>query len=691
VSLTLEYAGPAPVVRPPPHAGCDYRLAGSIGELREYLRPALEDREPFGADWEATSLNTLIARPVGLGVSVSDKTGIYAPVGHFVDPEANLPLHEVVSALRDADHAGATSLWYNVAYDHEISQTAGFEPTHWHDVYAAVSLVDTSVFELGLKLSSLRFLGEPMLELADLDPDWQALPRSRQKVTPFRLPHLLSPLAVYRYGCDDPEKTRRIWRHPLVTAAVRAQARTLRLEEQVSARIREGTRHGVVLDPDVLTRLIAETTARLQTLQGEIWTLLGEDIALGRKAYLGQALLRLGVPITERTPTGLPTVRLPILERYRDTHPVVPKLIAFAHLTTQQDNYLVKLQQAHAYFATQPWAGGTVRFAFGHLGVPTGRMKCGGAGKGLTAYAKGVVDVNAQSIPDPHKTPDLPNIRSAFVAPPAMVVVALDYNQMELRLMANLSGEPRWIETFRTGGDIHLSNAQAIADAHGPTPPIEKDDPRRGKAKATGFALLYGGDAHTVANHTGLTQKAAEQLVQQFFVANPRIHRWMQQTAQHAVQTKTARTFFGRIRHLHAFFPTPPPQPPRGTPKTTPESKAYWRYLKEKARGEREAINHPIQGTAADVFKHALTTLHTALLPYGPGLVSPPILWMHDEIVFYCHHDWVTTIVPTAIDALTVRHPHWPVPLTVEAELGPSWGTLVPYAQWRETHGATHD
>jgi DNA polymerase-1 len=465
---------------------------------------------------------------------------------------------------------------------------------------------------------------------------------------------------------------------------VRTQARTLRLEEQVSARIREGTRYGVHLDPDVLTRLISETTTRLQTLQAEIWTLLGEDISLGRKAYLGAALLKLGVPITERTPTGLPTVRLPILARYADSHPVVPKLIAFAHLTTQQDNYLVKLHAAHTYFASQPWADGKVRFAFGHLGVPTGRMKCGGAGKGHDAYLKGVVDVNAQSIPDPHKTPDLPNIRSGFVAPRDMVVVAIDYNQMELRLMANLSGEPRWIETFKTGGDIHLSNAQAIADHDGPTPKIEKDDPRRSKAKATGFALIYGGDAHTVANHTGLTQKAADQLVHAFFTANPCIQRWMTQTAKHASQTKTARTFFGRIRHLHQYFPTPPPQPPRGTPKSTPESKAFWRYLKEKARGEREAINHPIQGTAADVFKHALTTLHTALAPYGPGLVSPPILWLHDEIVFYCHTDWVQTIVPIASAALTVTHPQWPVPLTVDAEVGPSWGTLIPYAQWIE-------
>ena len=197
----------------------------------------------------------------------------------------------------------------------------GYEPTHWHDVYAAVSLVDTSVYELGLKMSSLRFLGEPMLELQDLDLEWQALPRPEEENAVPSARTSTRPIEVYRYGCDDPEKTRRLWHHPLVIAAVRHRPARSGSRRQSAPASAQAPAMASILDPDVLTRLISETTTRLQTLQAEIWTLLGEDISLGRKAYLGQALLNLGVPITERTPTGLLTVKLPILERYTDTHP----------------------------------------------------------------------------------------------------------------------------------------------------------------------------------------------------------------------------------------------------------------------------------------------------------------------------------------------------------------------------------
>jgi DNA polymerase-1 len=711
--VTLDVLGPAPVVRPRPGEGCDFQLCGSIAQLRAYLQPALQDRIPFAADWEATSLNTLLARPAGLSVAMSPRSALYVPLGHFVQPEANLPVPEVVQVLAEADAAGAASLWFNVAYDHELSHMAlGWAPVHWHDVLMAVFLVDSNAYELGLKASSLRFFGEPMQELSDLDAQWLQLSKVQRKVTPFKLPHQLAPSVVAPYGCDDAEKTRRLWFHPEVQQAVREQALVLQIEERLSPVLREGNRHGVVLDRERLVALRDEVTLRLAALTADIHAQLGEPVVLSRKAYLGEKLLALGLPIAERTATGKATVNVKVLAKYADAHPVVALLIAHAQLTAQRDNYLVKLLRAYDYFAARPWSHGRVRFAFNAIGVPTGRMKCGGGGKGVEAFAKGVADVNAQSIPDVEKaTGYLPNIRSAFIAPEDFVVVAFDYNQIELRITANASGEQGWIDAYLRGADLHLVNAQRIANVKEPGLIVQPDDKRRrGGAKATGFALVYGGDEHTVARNAGLPLAEAKGIVDAFFLANPAIKRWMDSQARLAEGQRRVTTKFGRVRHLGQFFGPEPPRPPRGTPKTDPAQQRWIRWWQDRARGHREAINDPVQGGAADVFKVACRRVADALATqgWGPGIVSPQVLWIHDELVVYVHADWVTRVVPVVQAAMTLTLTDWPVPLTVDVEVGSerlyqaqhpgytsplvspipwtgrgsSWGTLVPYATW---------
>jgi len=716
--LTLDVLGPQPVVRPAPGEGCDFRLCGSLAQLHEFLRPAIKDRIAFGADWEASSLNTHLARPAGLSVAF-DHQALYVPVGHLVHPQANLPVREVLAAF---DRTDADSLWFNVAYDHELSFLAlGWEPRRWQEVWSGVFLVDSNVLELGLKPSALRFLGETMQELSALDEDWVRLSKREQAVTPYRLPHQLPPEVVMPYGCDDAEKTRRLWFHPAVQAAVHEQPTIHDLEQRVSPVLRQGNRHGVYLSAARLIQLREETLAQRQTLQGQIWAHLGEEVTLSRKAYLGQKLLDLGLPILERTETGLPTVNVKVLQSYQHVHPVVPLLTQYAQLTAQLENYILKLLRAHEYFSTQPWAEGRVRFPFKHLGVPTGRMKCGSGDKGQAAYLKGYADVNAQSIPDVEKASGyLPNIRSAFTAPPDFVVVALDYSQIELRITANLSGEPTWIRAYQQGQDLHLVNAQAIARINEPGVTVLPDDKkRRGGAKATSFALVYGGDEHTIARNAHLPLPEAKQLLEGFFQSLPTLKRWIQQTQQHARATKQVRTHFGRIRRLHTFFEPEPPRPPRGTPKSDPAYQKWLRWFQLDARGAREAINDPVQGGAADIFKQACTRIASTLSHLPPGICSPQVLWEHDEVVLYVHHAHVTEVVPLLVQAMEFPVRGWPVPLQADPEVGSrrlylegkrqtavqqgadpalydrllqepmddfgsgsSWGELVPYARW---------
>jgi DNA polymerase-1 len=666
VPLAIEVLGTGPVVRPKPGEDCDYRLCTSIAELRDYLRPALQDREPFGADWESNSLNTLIAMPAGLSVSTGPKQGLYVPVGHLVEPELNLPVSEVIAVLQDADAAGAESLWYNVSYDLELQGRAlGWEPVHWRDVQFAVFLIDSNVIELNLKSTSMRLLGRRMQELQQLDDEWIRLSKKQRKLTPFKQPNQLSPYIVAPYGCADADHTRQIWFHPATRAAVAEQPLILKLEEFLSPVMREGNRHGAYLDREQLVALREEATVMLKAIEPQIWAHLGEEFPLSRKQYLAAKLLTLVPSIVERTDGGDPTVSVKVLEKYKRAHPVVSLLIQHAKLTAQRANYIEKLIKAHDHFVSCPWAQGRVRFAFNAMGVPTGRMKCGGAGKGVEAFAKGTADVNAQSIPDHEKEPYLPNTRSAFCAPEDFVVVALDYSQIELRIPANSAREPKWLEIFQTGGDIHTGNAQIIANILEPGVTVTNDDKkRRGGAKATSFALLYGGDEHTIARNASVPLTEAKQVLDAFYAGLPTLKAWLEGLKSHARTCHTATTLMGRKRRLKHFFP---PEPPRGCEKRVWKT---WRQL--VSRGEREAVNHPVQGGAADIFKTACVLIRRAIAAQGwdATIVSPQVLWIHDEVVLYVHHAWVTRVVPVIVAAMEFPIKNWAVPLKAEPEVG---------------------
>lgn len=697
--LQIEILGPAPVLRPQPGQGCDYGVVGSMAELREYLRPVLQDRVPFGADWETTSLNTFIAHPVGLSVSVTNTSARYVPVLSELTPHDTLPEGEVRALLQEIDALAcpvtdptqhgrdpacrcAFSLWYNVGYDVEVQyQRWHWEPAHWHDVQIAVFLVNSNVIELNLKTTALRMLGRKMQNFTDLDEEWVTLSKAQRKTRSPKMPHQLPIEVVAPYGCDDACCTRALWFNDQVQRAIKEQDRVFRLEEDLVPVMREGIRHGVYLDLEQLQILQKEAVGQLKSLKPEIYQLLGLDpdkpeFTLSQRAKLGDRLAALraigrefeGQWVVPKTDSGQVTTNKHVLDAHRHQHAVIPKLIQYNELEAQERNYIRKLMAAAKYFEGQAWAEKRCRFAFNAIGVPTGRMKCGGAGKGHEAYEKGMVDVNGQSLPDHEKAPYLPNTRSAIVAPAGFVIVAADYSQIELRLPANLANETVWIEAFNTGKDIHVTNAQLIANAREPGVIVTKADKmRRGKAKTTSFALLYGGDETTVARNAGISKEEGKLILDAFLGGLPKLRHWVKVTQDGARRSKLVKTFYGRIRHLEQFFQ---PEPSK---RDFRKWKA-WKKLDE--RGCREAINDPIQGGAADIFKIACVRLKEALdrTGWGRDIVSPQVYWVHDEVVFYVKRDWVTTVVPVLKEAMefTITRAdgtRWPVPLKAEFEV----------------------
>ena len=671
----------APVIRPQPGQGCDYQMIGSIAELREYLRPAWQDRVPFGADTETSHLNPALARPVGFGVSTGPKSGRYAPVGHALST-CNLPLIEVLRVLQECDAAGAPSIWYNAGYDHEVLlNSCQWEPVHWHDAQIAIYLHNSNAIELNLKATALRLLGVKMQTIEELDEEWITLSKKAKKERGPKLPHQLPAERVAPYGCADPDCTRQLWFHKGVQESIALQGSVFQLEERLVKVMREGNRHGVYQDLPRLRELQAEAKEALTRLLPEIFAAMEcEPFPLSKRAALGQKLFEIkavgyldkdersptyGTWTVERTSSGQVTTNKKILDKYRRQHAVIPKLIQYNELEAQERNYLRKLIRAGEHFATQEWAQGRVRFAFNSIGVPTGRMKCGGAGKGGEAFYKGVVDVNGQSAPEHEKAPYLPNTRSGMiVAPPGFVLVAADYSQIELRVAANESREPKWIEAYLQGKDLHVVTAQVITNVREPGVIVTEDDKRRrGHAKTTNFALLYGGDEHTVARNAGVPLVEAKQILDAYFQGLSVLKGWIDRTQNNARNQRMVRTFLGRIRHLEQYFI---PEPSRRDVRRWKE----WKKLDN--RGCREAINDPIQGGAADIFKVACVRLQDAIARQGWGydIISPQIFWVHDEVLFYVRQEWVTRVVPVLRAAMEFEIRGWPVPIKAEFEVG---------------------
>jgi DNA polymerase-1 len=356
----------------------------------------------------------------------------------------------------------------------------------------------------------------------------------------------------------------------------------------------------------------------------------------------------MGVPIVEKTrKTGQVETGKDVLMKYAPAYPACAAIVKLREWVALEQNYLSKLQKALDYFPTP-----LLRFPFNTMGAPTGRMSAGGE-KG--AYAKGLVDVNIQSMPE--------WLRSCFVANDPRqdtddwVIVKIDFSQIELRIAGNLSEEPTWIQAYQRGDDLHMVNTRMAY--HNPT--LQRGTPEgeaaRDFGKTMGFALLYGATASTIAGHGRIPTKDAERLVENFFAGATSLKDWIGRTQAQARQQGYIDTYFGRRRDLTEFF-------------CPDASKSV------QARGYREAINDPIQGAAADYFKMAVNWVERHLQTHHLLEVWCPFFWIHDELVSRVRRDCYQDLLPGILAAMTLPVRGWHIPMVPEATVGWDWLTL---------------
>jgi DNA polymerase-1 len=678
----------------------EYKLCTSVAEFKEYTSIA-RCREVakgvIGGDFETNGKNVEKSKPVCFTVSLEPKKAIYYPIGHRIGNDLNLPFDELVAHMRALDEAGIITVYHSYKFDGEVwirATNGAWMPVNFDDSLILAYLENPNLNQYGLKECIPRYFGIQPLEFAETVGN--------------RTFDLIHPTDGLDYACQDSDFARRIRFLPQVQQVVLKEQEFIhKMEKMAVQEVRQGEMNKVFLSKAKLLELKSDVERRVGPLLAEIYELAGGEFLVDSPVKLGARLEQLGIPFTEKERTGKtkqPSTGKEVLQKYAKEFPICAKVVQYKELTTQCRNYIDKMIGAVEHF------GYAVRFPFHQVGVPTGRMKAGGEGSIQEAFEKGVMPVNVQSLPDHEKQDYLPNIRSAIVSNPPtgretletiplqnipaygdkparditikfknegdFVIVAADYSQVELRIAANMARESAWIKTFSDPkGDIHLTNAQlAYRDYK-----MSKNDARRKRGKTISFAILYGGSEYTVAQHGNIPVEQGKILVDNFFAGAPQLKAWIDSWIKMARQQKFVKTTFGRRRPLSEFY-TGESFIDRNGMHRPKDRSVNWLWQK----GDREAVNDPIQGGAADIFKLGMIKLGKMIRAKNWQQDVQQILWIHDEFVLRVRRSMLHEIVPEVIKTLEFEVKNWPVQLKTDVEVGWNWGEMIPWSTYQQ-------
>jgi DNA polymerase-1 len=384
-------------------------------------------------------------------------------------------------------------------------------------------------------------------------------------------------------------------------------------------------RAGVLVDCPLLASQSRHLEEQLASFTARIYELAGEAFNINSPVQLGRILFeKLALPVARKTGrTRSASTAAEVLEELALVHDLPRLVLEWRSLQKLKSTYIDALP-----LMVHPETG-RVHTSFNQAIAATGRLSSS--------------DPNLQNIPIRSELGR--DIRRAFIAAPGSVLISADYSQIELRVLAHMAGEEALLEAFRSGEDIHDRTAARL---FGPAPDLSKHE-MRSRSKMVNYAVLYGKTSFTLAKDINVSQEAAQEFINAYFTGFPRVRAFIDRTLEEARQSGVVRTLFGRRRLM---------------PNLTS------RNFQMRSQAEREAVNMPIQGTAADILKKAMIDLHAAL-PQS-GLDARMILTVHDELLFECAREHAEAM------ALFVRHhmegaASLSVPLTVDVGIGENW------------------
>ena len=599
-------------------------------EALESLVSAIATPAGFSFDTETTSQNPMAARLVGLSFAVEPHAGWYVPVGHAEGEQ--LPLDVVLDALGPvfAD-PGVPKTAHNANYDMMVLENHGVmvEGLEFDTMLAAHAAGRSSV---GLKNLALDFFGEEMTPISDL------IGKGRKQITMDRVE--ISRAA--EYAAADADFTERLRRDLEIELREKCLDDMLREYEMplVPVLVRM-QRDGVAIDVDALYKMSEELGTELDRIRNDMYLTVGHEFNLNSSKQLGDVLFtELRLPSTRRTKSGFSTdaASLDGLKARLDTgtiegadprvYDVLSGILEHRQLSKIKSTYVDALPSL-----VNPETG-RIHTKYNQTGSATGRVSSN--------------DPNVQNIPV--RTELGRRVRKAFIAPdaPESTLLAADYSQIELRILAHFSEDPALLMAFHEGKDIHNATSSLVYDV-----PIDEvtDDMRR-IAKILNFGVLYGVTAFGISQQTDLTPEQGQRFIKVFFEQYPGIQDYVDNTIQTCRTNGYVQTALGRRRYL---------------PNITA------RNIHMRRAAERAAINMPIQGTAADIIKIAMIRIMERMTDLG--MRSKMILQVHDELIFEAPRDELDALSAVVIELMPASL-SLAVPLSVELKTGDTWGNL---------------
>ena len=604
---------------PAPHSAASnlqYETILTWAQLDAWLAK-LEAADLAAIDTETTSLDEMVAEIVGVSFSVTPGEAAYVPLAHaYPDVPAQLPRDEVLARLKPwLENPQKKKLGQHVKYDRHVFANHGIEVRGYahdtmlqsyvlevHRPHNLASLAERHLGRTGISYESLTGKGAHQISFAQVAID-----------------------KASEYSCEDSDQTLDV--HAALWPRLERDEKlrfVYELEVATSEALYRIERNGVLIDAPTLARQSAELGQRIVQLEQEAHELAGQPFNLGSPKQIGEIFFtKLGLPVVKKTATGAPSTDEEVLEKLAEDYPLPAKLLEWRSLSKLKGTYTDKLAQM-----ANPRTG-RVHTHYAQAVAVTGRLSSN--------------EPNLQNIPV--KTAEGRRVREAFVAPAGHVIASADYSQIELRIMAHLSGDEALIRAFSEGLDVHRATA---GEVFGVAPDQVTSEQRR-YAKVINFGLIYGMSSYGLAKNLGIDNTAAKNYIDRYFQRYPGVKQYMDETRLSAKSQGYVETVFGRRLYL------PEINSPNGP---------------RRAGAERAAINAPMQGTAADLIKLSMVKVQDTLDALGKK--TKVIMQVHDELVFEVPQDevdWVRAEIPRLMaDVAQLR-----VPLVAEIGVGENW------------------
>ncbi len=606
----------------PQSSNIEVIIVDSLDKLTE-LTKDLAQSSIISFDTETTSTEEMRAELVGISLAVKAGQAYYIPIGHTSGN--NLPIEKVITALTPSmTDAKIAKVAHNAKYDLIILARHGLTiaPISF-DTMLAEFIVDPSSRHLGLKNLSVARLGEEMTHIEEL------IGKGKKQIS-------MADVTIETaapYAAADAETTLRLM--PILQKELERVNGTKLLAEidmPLTPVLAEMEMTGALIDTKFFSKLSVELALRLAEIEKEIFQLAGKAFNINSPQQLSDVLfnhLRLDPPDKgKKTATGFYSTSADVLEMLRDKHPILEWILENRELSKLKSTYVDALP------AAMNSNTGRVHTSYSQIGAVTGRLSSN--------------NPNLQNIPI--RTETGRRVRNGFIADEGNLLLSVDYSQIELRIVAHMAEDEAMLKAFHAGEDIHATTAAAIYDID--LDKVTKE--MRRHAKAINFGLIYGMSAFGLARSTELTLAEAEAFVKAYFTKFPGIKNYLDGIRRQAAEIGYVETLLGRKRYFPAL-----------------QGKIN---VQLKNREEREAINAPIQGTAADIMKLAMLKIPSEIK--AAGLKAKMLLQVHDELVLECPQNELEKTARLVQETMANAYP-LSIPLETEAKAGVSWGEMT--------------